>query len=56
MSTTSPATEHNAMTHDFTPFKLLLDSLTDLAQSRLIGIIRNNKRLIDVIPGEVRHH
>ncbi len=41
---TSPATENNARTHDNNMFKSLLDSLTDLAQSRLLGIIRNKKR------------
>ena len=39
----SPATDHNAKAHDFTMFKSLLDSTTDLAQSRLLGIIRNRK-------------
>ena len=34
----------------------LLDSLTDLAQSRLLGVIRNMKRLVDALPGGVRHH
>ena len=41
----SPATDHNARTHDYSMFNSLLDSLTDLAQSRLLGIIRNRKRL-----------
>ena len=52
----SPATDHNAMTRDYNMFKLLLESLTNLAQSRLLGIIRNKKRLADVLPGGVRHH
>ncbi len=38
------ATDHNAKTHDYTMFKSMLDSLRDLAQSRLLGIIRNKKR------------
>jgi hypothetical protein len=42
----SPDTDHNAKAHDSTLFKSLLDSITDLAQSRLLGIIRNRKRLI----------
>ncbi len=43
---TDPATDHNAKAHDYILFKPLLDSVTDLAHSRLIGIIRNRKRLI----------
>ena len=38
-----PATNHNARTHDYALFKSLLDLLTDLAQSRLLGIITNRK-------------
>ena len=52
----SPATYHNVRTHDYNMFKSLLDSLTDLAQSRLLGIIRNWKLLVDTLPGGVRHH
>jgi hypothetical protein len=37
----NPATDHNAKAHDFTLFKSLPGSITDLAQSRLLGIIRN---------------
>ncbi len=40
----SPATDHNAKTYDYNLFKSLLDSLTDLAQSRLLGITRHRKR------------
>ena len=47
--TTNPTTDHNAKAHDYILFKSLLDSLTDLAQSRLIGIIRNRKRLIETL-------
>jgi hypothetical protein len=47
----NPATDHNVRTHDYNMFKSLLDSLTDLAQSRLLGIIRNKKRLVDALPG-----
>ena len=46
----SHATDHNAKAHDFNLFKSLLDSITDLAQSRLLGIIRNRKRLVDALP------
>jgi hypothetical protein len=42
----SPDTDHNAKAHDFTLFKSLMDSITDLAQSRLLGIIRNRERLV----------
>ena len=52
----SPATNHNAMTHDYNMFKSLLDSLRDIAQSRLVGIIRNTKGLVYALPGGVRHH
>jgi hypothetical protein len=48
--------DHNAKSHDYTLFKSLLDSLTDLAQSRLLGIIRHRKRLVDALPGGVRRH
>ena len=51
-----PAMDHNAKTHDYTLFKSLLDSLTDLAQSRLLGIIRHRKRLVDALPGGVSRH
>ncbi len=51
----NPATDHNAKAHDFTLFKSLLDSITDLAQSRLLGIIRNMKRLVDAIPRGDNH-
>jgi hypothetical protein len=51
----SPATDHNAMTHDYSLLKSLMDSLTDLAQTRLLGIIRNKKRLVDALPCGDRH-
>ena len=50
-----PATDHNAMTHDYSLFKSLMDSLANLAQPRLLGIIRNMKRLVDALPGGDRH-
>jgi hypothetical protein len=37
---TFPVTDQNAKSHDYNMFKSLLASLTDLAQSRLLGIIR----------------
>ena len=53
----SPATDHNAKAHDLIIFKSLLASITDLAQSRLLGIIRNRKRLVDTLPrGDSRPH
>jgi hypothetical protein len=53
----NPDTDHNAKAHDFTLFKSLLDSIADLAQSRLLGIIRNRKRLVDALPrGDSRPH
>ena len=50
MGISSPATDHDAKAHDFTLFKSLLASITDLAHSRLLGIIRNRKRLVDTLP------
>ena len=52
----SPATDHNARTHDYNLFKSLLDSLTNLAQSRLLGIIRNRKSFEDAPLCGARHH
>ena len=46
----SPATDHNAKAHEFTMFKSLLDLITYSAQFRLLGIIRNRKRLVDTLP------
>ena len=43
----SPATDHNVRTHEYNLFKSLMDSLTDLAQTRFFGIIGNRKRLVD---------
>ena len=56
MGASSPATDHNARSHDCSLFKSLLDSLTDLAQSRLLGIITNMKRLVDALfSGDIHH-
>jgi len=54
-STSIPAMDHNDRAHNYNLFKSLLDSLTDLAQSRLLGIIRNRKRLVDALPGGDSH-
>ena len=35
MGAASPATDHNARTHDYNQFKSVLNSLTELVQSRL---------------------
>ncbi len=40
---TYPIMDHNARIHDFIIVKSLLDSVTNLAQSRIIGIVRNRK-------------
>ena len=45
-SITDPDTDHTAKAHDYILFK----SLQDLAQSRLIGIISNLKRLVEALP------
>jgi hypothetical protein len=50
MGISSPAMDHNAKAHDFTMFMSLLESITDLAQPRLLAIIRNRKRLVDALP------
>ena len=54
--TFDPAMDHKARIHDYNLFKSLLDSLTDLAHSRLLGIISNRKRLVDALPREVSRH
>ncbi len=54
--TTQPTIDSNARSHDYRMFKSLLDSLTDLAQSRLLGIIRNMKRLVDALQGAASRH
>ncbi len=55
MGPSSPNTDQNARTHVYSLFKSLLDSLTDLAQFRLVDVIRNWKRLVDALPGGYRH-
>ena len=56
MGNTDPVTDHTARTHDYNLFKSLLDSLTDPAQSRLLGIISNKKRLVTSLPRSVSRH
>ena len=48
-SITDPTTDTNAKTHG-TIFLALLNSLTNLAHSRLLDIIRNRKRLVEALP------
>ena len=55
-SAANPAKNHNARIHDYNLLKSLLNSLTDSAQSRLLGIIRNRKRLVDALTDGVRYH
>jgi hypothetical protein len=54
--TTTTVTDHTARTHDYNLFKSLMGSLTDLAQSRLLGIVSNRKRLVAALPGSVSRH
>ncbi len=54
--TPQPTVDSNAMSHDYRMFKSLLDSLIDLAQSCLLGILRNKKRLVDALPGAVSRY
>ena len=56
MGSTNTVTDHTARTHDYNLFKSLLDSLTDLAQSRLLSIISNKRRLVAALPGSVSRH
>ena len=56
MGVFSPDTNHNVRIHDYNLLKTLLDSITDLAQSRLLDITSNKKRLVDVMPREVSRH
>jgi hypothetical protein len=55
-SSATTVTDHTARTHDYNLFKSLMDSLTDLAQSRLLGIISNRRRLVAALPGSVSRH
>ncbi len=46
--------DSNARSHDYRLFKSMLDALTYLAQSRLLGIISNKTRLGGSLPGAIR--
>ncbi len=54
--TTQFITDSNARSHDYHMFKSLLDALIYLALSRLLGIIRNRKRLVDALPRAIRRN
>ncbi len=54
--TLQPTVDSNARSHDYGMFKSLLGRLTDLAQSRLLGIIRNKKHLVEALPRAVRQN
>jgi len=54
--TSLPNTDSDARSHDYRMFKSLLDALTDLAQSRHSGIIRNRKRLVKALPWTIRRN
>ena len=53
---TYPATDSDDRSLDYRLFKSLWDSLTVLAESRLIGIIRNRKHLVDALAGAISRH
>ena len=55
-STSLPNTYSNAKSHNYLLFKSLMDALADLAQSRLLGIIRNKKRIVEALPGAIRRN
>jgi hypothetical protein len=48
--TSHPDTDSNARSHDYRMFKSMLDTLTNLAHSRMLGIISNKKRLVGSLP------
>jgi hypothetical protein len=49
----NPETDTAAMTHDFSLFKTLIQTLTRLAQDRLLGIIHHRQNLVHAQVGEV---
>jgi len=55
-STSQPTTDSNATSHVYRLFKMLLNELTDLAQTRLLCIIRNKTRLVEALPRAVNRH
>ena len=52
--TSQPITDSNTKSHDYLMFKSLMNALTDLAVPRLLGIIRNKKRLVEALPWAIR--
>jgi len=53
MGTSQTITDSNAISHDYRLLKSLLDALTDLPYSRLLGFIKNMKRFVEELPGVV---
>jgi hypothetical protein len=51
-----PDTDSHAKSHDYRLFKSLLVSPTTLARSRLLGIDRNMKRLVETLPRAFSRH
>ncbi len=51
-----PITDFNVKSHDYRTFQSLLGALTNFAQTRLLGIIRNKKRLVEALPWVVRRN
>ena len=49
-----PITDSDARSHDYRLLKSLLNALIDLEQSRLLGISRNRKRLVEALPRAIR--
>ena len=49
-----PSTDSNAKGHNYLLFKSPMDALSNLAHSRLLGIIRNKKRLVESLPWAIR--
>ena len=54
--TSQPSKDSKTTSHDYRMFKSLLDALTDLSQSRLLGISKNMKRLVEALPGATRRN
>jgi hypothetical protein len=53
---TAKAADHTARAHDYNLFKTLFNALTDLAQSRLLGIIQHRKRSVASLPGSTSRY
>ncbi len=52
--TSQPDMDFYARSHDYRLFNSMLDALTDLAQSCLLGIISNKTRLVGSLPSAIR--